>query len=120
MRAHLRSEHGIREFRFTEILDFEAYEGAINQVVGLPPNAQQLLRAHVQDREFNLNPVNMARPRRIHPPVLAPENTSSNVTLDDLKTTLRSFSTEISTGECLSDFIEKIHTISVYFVFFRS
>lgn len=51
-RAHLRVTHDRRTFLFSDVLDYQAYEGAIQNVIGLPSNAQQILRRHGRDRDL--------------------------------------------------------------------
>lgn len=53
-RAHLRQYHGQRRFQLSEIMEFETYAGAINDVDGLPPNAQHILEQHHPEMEFAL------------------------------------------------------------------
>lgn len=51
-RAHLRVTHNRRAFLFSDVLDYQAYEGAIQNVIGLPSNAQQILYRHGRDNEL--------------------------------------------------------------------
>lgn len=99
--------HGIREFLFTDILEYETWEGSINHVIGLPLNAQHILRTHAHDRQetharrFGIQGPDSLTNRRFVS-TSAPVNNArqiSSLSIDELKSLIQTHANVMAEGK---------------------